>query len=76
MTNGVDRRSASGTSKRSARGQLQKPAAGIAVDPSLPSPFSPILQPSDGSTGLMQTFVLPGERTGVVRTSNVLEFLI
>jgi len=75
-TNGVDRRSASGTSKRSARGELQKPAAEIAVDPSLPSPFSPTLQPSNGSTGLMKTFILPGEKTGVVRTPQVSEFLI
>lgn len=61
-------RTAPKTSSSLARGELQKPAVEIASDLDFPLSSAPTLQPSDGSTGLMKTFVLPGNKTGVVRT--------
>ncbi len=33
----------------------------------LPGPFLPTLSPTDGSTGVIKSFILPGNKTGVVR---------
>jgi len=43
------------------------PAVGLAVELDLPLPFVPNLPPNDGGSDVMQSFVLPGNRTGVVR---------
>jgi len=75
-TNGVDRRTAPSTSKSLAYAGLSKLAAGIASDPDLPSPFTPTLQQLGGSTDLMKSFVLPGNKTGVVRDHRVFDLLI
>lgn len=70
QTNGVDRRplaSSSSNKPRSARGGLLKPAPGLAAQLGLPSPFLPTLPSSDGGSGIVKSFVLPGNKTGVVR---------
>jgi hypothetical protein len=67
----MDKRTSPSTSKSLASAKIFKPAVEIASDPDLPSPFAPTLQQLGGSTGLMKTFVLPGNKTGVVRDPRV-----
>jgi len=69
-TNGVDRKSLVSSSSiipRFARGGLLNPSPGLAAELRLPSPFLPTLPSSGGSSGLVKSFVLPGNETGVVR---------
>jgi len=70
QTNGVDRKplvSSSSNIPRFARGGLLKPAPGLAAELGLASPVLPTLPSSDGGSGLVKSFVLPGNKTGVVR---------
>ncbi|KAI0289967.1 hypothetical protein BC826DRAFT_913877 [Russula brevipes] len=63
-TNGVDGRTADATSRRVIHAGLLNPTAGS--DPDLPSPFLPTAPESDGSNSIMKTFILPGNKTGVM----------
>jgi hypothetical protein len=70
VTNGVDLRS---DSSPVAQGQFRSPRAAL-KDPTaqphtavgLPSPLLPTLWPTDGSTGVVKSFILPGNKTGVM----------
>ncbi|KAI0289964.1 hypothetical protein BC826DRAFT_1106720 [Russula brevipes] len=70
-TNGVDARSGVGASghegrSRLVRSALVNPATGSEINLGLPSPFSPSLPPTEGSTGTVKSFLLPGNKTGVM----------
>src|SRR5216683_3186115 len=77
-TNGVDQKTAPSSNRQRIRrrAELLNPAAGSPSQLDLPSLFLPTLPPSDGSTGIMKTFILPGNNTGVVCNPDALEFLI
>lgn len=65
-TNGVDLRSSA-----SLRGQVKRAKAEIVdKDPGsavgLPGPFIPNLPPASGNSGVIKSFILPGNKTGVV----------
>ena len=65
-TNGVDGRIGSNTK----RAQKLQPIAALKqqpIDINLPDPFLPTLPPSNGSEGVIKSFILPGNKTGVVR---------
>ncbi len=69
-TNGVDERSFVGASRsrpRRPHAALLRRTAGEEMELSLPSPFLPTLQPTNGSSTLVKSFILPGNKTGVVR---------
>jgi hypothetical protein len=69
-TNGVDARSSVGGSRsrpRRPRGGLSRSVAGSVTKMDLPSQFLPTLQPINGSSGMVESFILPGNKTGVVR---------
>jgi hypothetical protein len=72
-TNGVDRRSSSGliaqSRPRLARAVVSGPSAVISPAVDLPEQFSPSLTPTNGSTGFLKSYILPGSKTGVVRCS-------
>ena len=72
-TNGVDLRSGSSrpakSQIRSPRAVLMDPAAKTPTAVGLPSPFLPTLSPTDGSAGVIKSFILPGNKTGVVRVT-------
>ena len=52
---------------RSPRAALMDPTAQPHTAVGIPGPFLPTLRPTDGSTGVIKSFVLPGNKTGVVR---------
>ena len=66
QTNGVDQRSVSnGTAKSGlhlSRAVLMDSANPIGI----PGPFLPTLSPTNGSTGVIKSYILPGNKTGVV----------
>ncbi|KAI0686326.1 hypothetical protein BC835DRAFT_1408615 [Cytidiella melzeri] len=69
-TNGVDLRSG-GVQSRDAKPERRLARASIIdVAPKnavgLPSPFLPTLPPAAGSTGVIKSFILPGNKTGVM----------
>ncbi|THH11140.1 hypothetical protein EW146_g8141, partial [Bondarzewia mesenterica] len=68
-TNGVDLR-ASATIKDDKRAPRQARAAIVDVtskqDIALPDPFLPTLSPVNGSTGVIKSFILPDNKTGVM----------
>ncbi|KAH9169340.1 hypothetical protein EDB89DRAFT_1908637 [Lactarius sanguifluus] len=70
QTNGVDLRSRTrGVSRsrtRLARAVLMDPAGQPKTAVGLPGPFLPTLSPTNGSTGVIKSFVLPGNKTGVM----------
>ncbi|KAH9169337.1 hypothetical protein EDB89DRAFT_1854571 [Lactarius sanguifluus] len=68
-TNGVDLRSGDGGSQsrpRLARAVLMDPAGQPTTAIGLPGPFLPNLSPTSGSTGVIKSFILPGNKTGVM----------
>ncbi|KAI9513403.1 hypothetical protein F5148DRAFT_3736 [Russula earlei] len=65
-TNGVDQRESSEASRSPTRAVRVKVEAGSPSEPDLPPPFLPTLPQSDGSNGLMNTYILPGNKTGVM----------
>ncbi|KAI9513435.1 hypothetical protein F5148DRAFT_5147 [Russula earlei] len=69
-TNGVDlRSSASGSSQRRpilARAARLDPATKPRTALGLPRPYLPTLNPTNGSSGVIKSFVLPGNKTGVM----------
>jgi hypothetical protein len=65
-TNGVDRR-LSGFSGPGRRSTLLDPAAHPNLALGLPKPFLPTLYPTNGSGGVIKSYVIPGNKTGVVR---------
>ena len=71
QTNGVDMRSgSSGVAQRRprlARAVVMDPTIQPNMAAGLPRPFLPTLPHTDGSTGVIKSFVLPGRKTGVVR---------
>jgi hypothetical protein len=77
-TNGVDLRSGNGravlSQVRSPRAVLKDPAAQPHTAVGLPGPFLPTLTSTDGSTGVIKSFILPGNKTGVVRVLDPLVF--
>ncbi|KAH9077636.1 hypothetical protein EDB83DRAFT_2514350 [Lactarius deliciosus] len=69
QTNGVDLRSGSSVSRsqpRLARAALMDPAGQPKTAVGLPGPFLPNLPPTNGSTGVIKSFILPGNKTGVM----------
>ncbi|KAH8990803.1 hypothetical protein EDB92DRAFT_1946330 [Lactarius akahatsu] len=68
-TNGVDLRSRISRISRSrprlARAALMDPAGQPKTAIGLPGPFLPTLSPTNGSTGVIKSFILPGNKTGV-----------
>jgi hypothetical protein len=68
-TNGVDLKS-DALNRRDSKQRLAK-ANIIDIAPKnavgLPDPFLPTLPPTAGSTGVIKSFILPGNKTGVVR---------
>ncbi|KAI9438208.1 hypothetical protein H4582DRAFT_2111656 [Lactarius indigo] len=70
QTNGVDLRSSISLVSRSrprlARAALKDPAAQPKTAVGLPGPFLPTLSPTNGSTGVIKSFILPGNKTGVM----------
>ncbi|KAH9048867.1 hypothetical protein EDB84DRAFT_1556539 [Lactarius hengduanensis] len=69
QTNGVDLRSGSSVSRsqpRLARAALMDPAGQLKTAVGLPGPFLPTLSPTSGSTGVIKSFILPGNKTGVM----------
>ncbi|KAH8990807.1 hypothetical protein EDB92DRAFT_724534 [Lactarius akahatsu] len=68
-TNGVDLRSSVGGAQsrpRLARAALRDPAGQPKTAVDLPSPFLPTLSPTNGSTEVIKSFILPGNKTGVM----------
>ncbi|KAI9438205.1 hypothetical protein H4582DRAFT_2148664 [Lactarius indigo] len=69
-TNGVDLRSNSSSASQSrvgpARAALMDPAARPKTAVGLPDPYLPTLNPTNGSTGAIKSFILPGNKTGVM----------
>ncbi|KAH9077638.1 hypothetical protein EDB83DRAFT_1502363 [Lactarius deliciosus] len=69
-TNGVDLRSSihrvSRSQPRLARAVLMDPAGQPMTAVGLPGPFLPNLSPANGSTGVIKSFILPGNKTGVM----------
>ncbi|KAH9955472.1 hypothetical protein BC827DRAFT_1271685 [Russula dissimulans] len=64
-TNGVDRR-LSGFSGPGRRSTLLDPAAHPNLALGLPKPFLPTLYPTNGSGGVIKSYVIPGNKTGVM----------
>ncbi len=52
---------------RLARAALMDPTSRQNAAIGLPSPFLPTLPPTKGSTGVIKSYILPGNKTGVVR---------
>jgi hypothetical protein len=77
-TNGVDLRSSSGLAAQSqprlARAELKDPSAQAHAVVGLPGSCSPTLTPTNGSTGVIKSFILPGNNTGVVRFPAIFVF--
>lgn len=71
-TNGVDLKSAAfrEASARQPRGVIIDKSTSNAVG--LPTQFQPTLPPTDGSTGVIKSYILPGNKTGVVSTTSIL----
>ncbi|KAI0299441.1 hypothetical protein B0F90DRAFT_1810686 [Multifurca ochricompacta] len=71
QTNGVDLKSGvrpfARGQPRLARAVLNDPAAQPKTAIGLPPPFLPTLSPTNGSTGVIKSYILPGNKTGVVR---------
>ncbi|KAF8270054.1 hypothetical protein EI94DRAFT_1723741 [Lactarius quietus] len=69
-TNGVDLRSGSSravlSQVRSPRAVLKDPTAQPNTAVGLPGPSLPTLTPTNGSTGVIKSFILPGNKTGVM----------
>lgn len=65
---GIGKRSLGNSGRKLARAAIRDVAPKNAVG--LPSPFLPTLPPAAGSTGVIKSFVLPGNETGVVRACN------
>jgi hypothetical protein len=67
-TNGVDLRLNSSSASQS---RLRLPRAALKdfgdAAVGLPGSCSPTLTPTNGSTGVIKSFILPGNKTGVVR---------
>lgn len=72
-TNGVDNKPTSGSKRQVIERKLAR-ASIIDIAPSnavgLPSQFIPSLPLANGSTGVIKSYVLPGNKTGVVSVSN------
>ncbi len=66
-TNGVDLSSDSGSQTRLTRAALADSATLPNRIAGLPDPYVPILKPTNGSTGPIKSYILPGNKTGVVR---------
>ncbi len=65
----------SGSPPRLARAALLDPAVHPKTTVVLPGPFLPTLKPTNGSTGVIKSFVLPGNKTGVVRTTSPVPYI-
>ncbi|KAH8986936.1 hypothetical protein EDB86DRAFT_2206928 [Lactarius hatsudake] len=68
-TNGVDLRSSGSVSRSQpslARAALMDPVGQPKTAVGLPGPFLPNLPPTNGSTGVIKSFILPGNKTGVM----------
>lgn len=77
-TNGIDERlslRASSGRRRYPRAALLNPGAGSVSELDLPSPLLPTLQTIKGNNSMMKSFILPGNNTGVVRTTIYLSVL-
>ncbi|KAH9030512.1 hypothetical protein EDB85DRAFT_1866414 [Lactarius pseudohatsudake] len=69
LTNGIDLRSGTSVSRsqpRLTRAALVDPAGQPKTAVGLPGPFLPTLSPTGGSTGVIKSFILPGNKTGVM----------
>ncbi|KAH9053619.1 hypothetical protein EDB87DRAFT_1569228 [Lactarius vividus] len=70
QTNGVDLRSNSSCVSqgrvRPAHAALMDPISRPKMAVDLPDPYLPILPPTSGSTGVIKSFTLPGNKTGVM----------
>ncbi|KAH8986939.1 hypothetical protein EDB86DRAFT_2809239 [Lactarius hatsudake] len=78
-TNGVDLRSGGGGAKsrpRLARAALMVPAAQPKRAVDLPGPLLPTLTPTNGSTGVIKSVILPGNKTGVMFVGSFDEDLV
>ena len=79
QTNGVDLRSGSADAAKSrrylARAALMDPTIQHDMAVGIPGPFLPTLSPTNGSAGVIKSFILPRNRTGVVRVLATSAFL-
>ncbi|KAH9054676.1 hypothetical protein EDB87DRAFT_1428312 [Lactarius vividus] len=69
QTNGVDLRAGGDGAQsrpRLARAALIDPARQPKMAVGLPGPFLPTLSPTSGSTGVIKSFILPGNKTGIM----------